>query len=114
MTEHGFIKSINDKLRHLMFVWKIDAASANGTPDCWYSGDKADLWIEYKYGLSHPLSALQRMWLTRRHGEGRHCWVVTGVDDKVSVVTAPPYDQLAEFIDKKQLIDLIRRHCLTE
>lgn len=112
MTEHSFIRSINNSLRQSLFIWKIDAASANGVPDCWYSGGSADLWVEYKYGKDHPLSELQLMWLTRRHKEGRTCWVVTGVGDMVSIVTEPPYNVLAPLAPKAELLDAIRKHCL--
>jgi len=48
-----------------------------GIPDCWYSGNTGDLWVEYKWG-SNSLSALQKDWIQKRRAEGRRVWVVTG------------------------------------
>lgn len=63
----------------------------SGTADYWYSGNKADLWIEYKWLKKIPtkiinlssgdkplLSALQQKWLTARDNEGRNVAVVVG------------------------------------
>lgn len=64
-----------------------------GTADHWYSGPKADLWIEWKYivvpkrddtvidlcgGKQPIISHLQQDWLASRYREGRHVWVVVG------------------------------------
>lgn len=64
-----------------------------GTADHWYSGPKADLWIEWKFivvpkrgrtiidlcgGKQPIISALQQDWLASRYREGRHVWVVVG------------------------------------
>lgn len=58
-----------------------------GIADVWYSGNAADLWVEYKF-ITVPtrdktiivpeLSALQREWLTSRHAEGRNVGVIIG------------------------------------
>lgn len=59
----------------------------SGIPDVWYSGRKADLWVEYKFivlpkknsTLIIPaLSELQLNWLTERDTEGRHVGVIVG------------------------------------
>lgn len=57
-----------------------------GTADCWYSGDKADLWLEYKFitrvpksaGILPALSALQLDWLRGRYNESRNVAVIVG------------------------------------
>lgn len=64
-----------------------------GTADHWFSGCKADLWVEYKFivvpkrddtmidlvGGNKPIiSVLQQDWLTERHNEGRNVWVIVG------------------------------------
>lgn len=57
-----------------------------GTADVWYSGNKADLWIEYKFlprvpqrgSVKANLSVLQMNWLTARYAEGRSVYVVVG------------------------------------
>lgn len=61
---------------------------SSGTPDVWYSGNKADLWIEYKFLPTVPqtaiidplklLSVLQANWLNGRYEEGRNVAVVIG------------------------------------
>lgn len=85
MTESGFTSSINKKLPSQVFSWKINCRFANGTPDAWYSADKSDLWVEYKFLKVLPkkqvkpkLSALQLKWLRDRHAEGRNVAVVVG------------------------------------
>ena len=60
-----------------------------GIPDCWYSGSRRDLWIEYKYlAVKIPkakvvpdLSKLQLRWLNARHAEGRNVLVIVGFKD---------------------------------
>lgn len=58
-----------------------------GLPDFYYSGDLADLWVEYKFieipkrdsTLIVPdLSELQRAWLNGRLSEGRDVYTVVG------------------------------------
>lgn len=66
-----------------------------GVADSWYSGRRADLWIEWKWvdlpkrddtliditaGKKPSLSALQKDWITERRAEGRNVWVVIGSD----------------------------------
>ena len=60
-----------------------------GIADSWYSGKKADLWVEYKYVKDLPvranvkidLSRLQKDWLKSRHAEGRNVAVIIGSPD---------------------------------
>lgn len=61
-----------------------------GIFDCWYSGNAADLWIEYKFvqipvrdtTLVVPgLSDLQLDWGRRRASEGRDVAVIVGSED---------------------------------
>lgn len=65
-----------------------------GIADVWYSGSKADLWIEYKFLPRTPqrgvvwlckpnvkkpdLSVLQQEWLRGRYEEGRNVGVIIG------------------------------------
>lgn len=73
---------------------KMNNPYSSGTADDWYSGDKADLWVEYKFlpkippmvgvWLVNPyvkkpmLSKLQTEWLNGRHKEGRSVAVIVG------------------------------------
>ena len=61
---------------------------AGGIPDFWYSGPRADLWVEYKFvarvpkaGIKAELSVLQTAWLHDRHKEGRNVAVIVGCKD---------------------------------
>jgi hypothetical protein len=67
---------------------------SSGTPDVWYSGTKADLWVEYKFLPRVPqtaivkpsdpktmLSVLQRNWINLRYEEGRAVAVIIGCPD---------------------------------
>ena len=57
-----------------------------GTADVWYSGNRGDLWVEYKFIERIPRSAKilpdltprQRRWLNTRFDEGRNVAVVLG------------------------------------
>ena len=84
--ENTFIGSIH---RHLpppkhFHREKMNNPFRGGTADWWYSGDKADLWVEYKYLPKVPavirpaLSELQKLWLNGRLAEGRNVRVIVG------------------------------------
>ena len=70
-----------------------------GTPDVWYSGNKGDLWVEYKWLPKLPklirtrdlLSPLQLMWIEARHDEGRTVWVIVGSPEG-NLIVKSPYD----------------------
>lgn len=59
---------------------------SSGTADWWYSGSKADQWVEYKFLPKLPvralivpdLSELQKDWLDGRYREGRNVVVIVG------------------------------------
>lgn len=71
-----------------------------GVPDCYYSGPRGDLWIEYKYVAKLPvkvpvpvdLSKLQRHWLEGRHAEGRNVAVVVGSPEGAIVLRVQQLD----------------------
>ena len=67
----------------------------SGIADCWYSGARRDLWVEYKWvelpkrpdtiiditaGKKPSLSALQAEWISQRRIEGRRVWIVVGCE----------------------------------
>ena len=76
---------------------------SSGTADVWYSGKKADLWVEYKYLPRTPqraqvspyklLSSLQLEWLEGRYAEGRNVFVIIGCPDGGVVLCAPELRQ---------------------
>lgn len=60
---------------------------AAGIPDMYYSGQKGDLWVEYKFDpragfgarfVKPNLSARQNQWLMGRYHEGRRVAVIMG------------------------------------
>lgn len=87
--ETTFIKSVHRHLPADLYSMKNHNQYNAGIPDCWYSGNRGDIWVEYKYILipARPktsikvpelLSALQVDWLVRRYEEGRKVFVVVG------------------------------------
>lgn len=61
-----------------------------GIADVWYSGNKTDLWVEYKFVvipkrpdtvIKFGLSPLQLEWLRSRYEEGRNIAVIVGSKD---------------------------------
>lgn len=69
---------------------KMNNPYRSGTPDDWYSGMEADLWVEYKFivmpkrdttEVLPELSDAQLDWLHKRHGEGRNVAVIVGCRD---------------------------------
>jgi hypothetical protein len=85
--ENQFISGIHKYLQHdAPYREKTNNPYRGGTPDVWYSGDKADLWIEYKFlprkpqrgSVTAELTELQKLWLRKRHAEGRRVYVIVG------------------------------------
>lgn len=89
--ENRFIQSVNRKLplKTVIHYEKMNNPYRRGTADSWYSGNKADMWIEWKYLPKLPktidpqklLHPLQTAWLNGRHKEGRNVCVVIGCPD---------------------------------
>lgn len=85
--ETRFYRRVNAKLTLDVHRQKISSLYGNGTADFWYSGFKADAWIEYKWlerlsrnGVDPTklLSSLQLHWINNRYKEGRIVYVVIG------------------------------------
>ena len=94
--ENVFIGSVHKHLPAALYKIKNNNLYNGGQADCWYSGAKADLWIEYKFiaipkrddtviDLIHgtakkdsDISTLQQSWLKGRHAEGRNVGVLIG------------------------------------
>lgn len=99
MNEHSFIRSVHRKLPDTIYKWKINDNYEGGVADAYYSGTGGDLWLEYKYIKELPargntvvrtsLSAQQKLWLNRRHNEGRNVGVVIGSPSGVVLQTSP-------------------------
>ncbi len=105
-----------------------------GTFDHWYSGGKADLWVEWKFivlpkrdttlidicgGKKPSLSALQQQWGYRRHHEGRDVWVIIGCKEGGVICRMPPeWTQTfradgfrACMLTRPQIAEAIAQHC---
>ena len=83
--ENRFIGSINRLLPNT-YAEKMNNPWRAGTADVWYSGNRGDLWVEYKFIERIPrskeilpdLTPRQRRWLNDRFDEGRNVVVVLG------------------------------------
>ena len=92
MNEHSFVKSVHRKLPVDLYKWKIHDSYTNGVPDAMYAGNKAILFIEYKYVPKLPskkdtvvklgLSGLQIQWLNNFVDLGHNVAVVVGTEGK--------------------------------
>lgn len=86
--ETTFIRAIHSLLPVGLHREKNNNPYGSGTPDVWYSGNKADLWVEYKFLPTLPqtaivdplklLSVLQHNWIRDRSEEGRNVAVIIG------------------------------------
>lgn len=91
--ENRFIQAVHRLLTADVYRMKNHNPYNSGIPDCWYSGAKGDLWVEYKFialpkrdttvidlvsGASPVLSVLQQQWLIGRDAEGRNVGVIIG------------------------------------
>lgn len=87
-AETTFIASVHKHLAQDIHREKMNNPYRSGTADVWYSGHKADYWIEYKFLQTLPkrldteivldLTENQKLWLQNRHKEGRKVAVVCG------------------------------------
>lgn len=119
--ENTFIASVHKHLREVYFE-KMYNPYRSGTPDVWYSGNKADLWAEYKFLQSIPvkvdikldLSELQKKWIRDRYKEGRNVCVICGCKSGAVVFTdlsweqpISPADFMKRIISRQELASYI-------
>lgn len=86
MNESSFIAAVHKKLPKGIYAEKMFNPMRGGTPDCWYSSQHGDLWVEYKFfqqppsirGYGTGLSELQKHWLHERWKEGRNVAAIIG------------------------------------
>ncbi len=109
MTEAQYTQTIIKGLPRKIYSWKIMNMMQNGVPDCYFSGNKNDLWIEVKYVtvpkrdttlITPNLSALQIKWITERQQEGRNVAVLIGSKQGSCILTG---DIIISGIYKHQL-----------
>lgn len=83
--ENRFIAGVHKYLPRT-HAEKMNNPWRSGAADVWYSGDRGDLWVEYKFIERIPrsseilpdLTPRQKRWVNNRHDEGRNVAVVLG------------------------------------
>lgn len=93
--ENTYIASVHKHLPRALYRMKTNNPYVAGIPDCYYSGDKDALWVEYKYVAKLParvpvrieVSALQKQWLEGRHAEGRNVAIIVGSPEGGVILT---------------------------
>ena len=126
--ENQFISGVHKYLTpHKPHREKMNNPYSSGTADVWYSGTKADLWIEYKFlprtpqrGVVTPaLSELQKKWLRERHAEGRNVKVVVGCPSGGVIMRGLEWENpmpvptfLERIASRKELADWITRETM--
>lgn len=75
--ENRFRESLHRLLPKTLHHEKMHNPYRGGTFDDWYSGTKADIWVEYKWE-GNELSPLQLKWGLERYNEGRSVFVIVG------------------------------------
>jgi len=119
MNESGFIQKVRGGLSKLIHKEKFSDKFKAGIPDCWYSGPRGDLWVEYKYSV-YPhrkpnLSKHQQQWLKNRHLEGRNVAVIVGTTKGAVIypgIEWMNYKNKSTLISFKDLIDWIQEKTL--
>lgn len=104
--ENTFIDSIHRHLPVALHREKMNNPYSSGTADVWYSGNKSDLWLEYKFIPRIPkrgqidtmklLSALQAKWLKKRSLEGRNVGVCIGCPNGGIIMLYRSWETLIE------------------
>jgi len=96
MHESQRIRNLHKYLPSDLLVWKIQDTWHRGVADCYYSGPKGDLWVEYKSqtrtkltAMRPRLSSLQLAWINKQSGFGRTVWVVVLTDDGHFILKDP-------------------------
>lgn len=107
MNEGTFKNYINRKISRVVHRQSMTygSLSANGTPDMYYDGPGAVLWVEYKYIPHMPRDGLvggvddkkrgcystkQFQWMERRHHRGRNVLGIVGLPNRTAVIQYTP------------------------
>lgn len=93
MRESEYTRAVDRLLPPSVYHLKLHLSYTSGVADSWYSGSRADLWVEWKYvrrvpprldlcsGRAPIISRLQQHWLSSRNKEGRNVAVIVGSPD---------------------------------
>lgn len=86
--ETNYRLSIEKRLPPELHHEKMANPFSGGTADSYYDGNKADIWVEWKFITAFPkrattivvpdLSPLQKDWLKGRYENGRRVYVIVG------------------------------------
>lgn len=111
---------------------KMSNPFSGGTADSWYSGKRADLWIEWKFialpkrdttliQVGNLLSPLQLYWLAGRMNEGRNVRVVIGCKEGGVILSDRQWeyawrtdDFRALLRSRQDIARFIREQCIGE
>ena len=127
--ETTFTASLHKLLPASIYYMKNNNPYTGGVPDLWYSGLGGDLWVEYKYLPTVPvtavvqplklLSALQAKWLNDRHKEGRNVAVIIGCPKGGVVLTLGSWSAeitaknfTALLRSKREIVDWLKEQVL--
>jgi len=123
MHESNYITAINNLIPIEIERWKINDSYTSGVADTYYSGNKTDIWIEYKLVRNNPkkhtpkLSALQKAWLKRQYNRGRKVYVLVGVKGGKGVILKnlewENQCDMTQLLTKKQIAQWITEQCET-
>lgn len=134
MRETNVITNVNRKLPKEIHSQSMTfgSQSFNGTPDRYYDGPKADLWVEYKYVDAMPrdkmvggvndkkrgcYSTLQHDWMVRRWNNGGNVIGIIGLPNRTVVIQDRPEDwfnksSIAAAVSYAEAAEWIRKYCL--
>ena len=128
--ENTFRNAVHRHLPSSLYHVKMSHMYNAGIADDWYSGEMADLWIEYKFlpvipqrvniWMANPnqkhLSTLQMNWLRGRHKEGRNVAVIVGTPKGGVILPGlswenelTPAEFTAKLCSRKELAEWIER-----
>lgn len=131
--ETNFSNAVCAALPEGIYSMKNNNEYVAGVPDLWFSGPKADLWVEMKFVPKLPvrvplrpydlLSALQSKWLRDRYNEGRNVAVMIGckrgrliegivLRDLAWEQDIPPQNFDALIVSKSELVSFIKEQVL--
>ena len=130
MNEGRYITRIHQKVKRawptLYFV-KVKMMYVSGIPDCYYSGDTADLWAEYKYRsttpkredyqLDHEVTALQEEFLTGRKKQGRQVALIVGCPNGTAIYTEYEWENKRlptpkTWLNDSEVIEWLAKHTM--
>lgn len=125
--ETNFLNGVHGYLPVAVYRMKNHNDYVGGIPDVWYSGNRNDLWVEYKYlPIQQPrtnvlpdLSPKQLHWIKSRRSEGRNVWVIVGYKRGGVIYTdlddiefgISPGDFLHRTVSRRDLAQAIEQFC---